>query len=114
MSRRRIAIAAVVALVAAVPLVVAAQRGGGIFRWGRQAYVYPNLPYDGRFNVVRIRYLGNRSWSADYPTMEQNLSTILKEVTALKVHTEGSNVYTLDDPELHKYPVAYLTEPGYW
>jgi hypothetical protein len=23
-------------------------------------------------------------------------------------------VHTLDDPELLKYPVAYLTEPGYW
>jgi hypothetical protein len=26
----------------------------------------------------------------------------------------GSNIHTFDDPELLKYPVAYLSEPGYW
>jgi len=26
----------------------------------------------------------------------------------------GSNVHTFDDPQLLKYPIAYLSEPGYW
>lgn len=109
MFRRRATLAAVLAVLVVLPL--AAQRGGG-FR--RRAYVLPNLPYDAKFNVVRIRYQGYGSWSADYPTMEENFSTILKELTTMAVHTDGSNVYTLDDPELLKFPVAYLTEPGYW
>ena len=46
--------------------------------------------------------------------MEQNLTEMLTELTALAPHTTGSNVHDLDDPELLKYPVAYLSEPGYW
>lgn len=64
--------------------------------------------------MVRIRYRSGGRWSADYPTMEQNLSAMLEALTAMPVHTDGSNVYFLDDPDLLKYPVAYLTEPGFW
>ena len=46
--------------------------------------------------------------------METNLSTILSEITELRPHDRGSNVHTFDDPELLSYPVAYLSEPGYW
>ena len=112
MNARRMIVALLVAVVGVVPLM--AQRGGGGFGFGRRTYLRPNLPYDGRFNVVRIRYLSGGSWSADYPTMEENFSTILKELTTMAVHTDGSNVHTLDDQELTKFPVAYLTEPGYW
>jgi len=27
---------------------------------------------------------------------------------------DGGNIYALDDPELTHYPVAYMTEPGFW
>lgn len=40
--------------------------------------------------------------------------TMMDEVTALKPHMRGSNIHTLDDPELLKYPIAYLSEPGGW
>jgi len=56
----------------------------------------------------------NNGWEFDYPTMERNLMTMISEVTALRPHVAGSNIHTLDDPELLKYPVAYLSEPGYW
>ena len=46
--------------------------------------------------------------------MERNLSTMLKELTSIDPHLGENNVHTLDDPELLKFPVAYLTEPGYW
>ena len=29
-------------------------------------------------------------------------------------HVDGSNVLTLDDPALFDYPIAYMSEPGYW
>src|SRR5262245_18754066 len=39
---------------------------------------------------------------------------MLKELTAIDPHLDATNVHTFDDPELLKFPVAYLTEPGYW
>jgi hypothetical protein len=106
---RRVVWLAVVLLLA-VPLVAWSQRG----RFGSRFGPYHNLPYDGGFTFARIRYARYNSWAADFPTMEQNLTQILDEITALRPHRDGTNVHTLDDPELLKYPVAYLTEPGYW
>ena len=79
-------------------------------------HVEPNVPYDGRFTFARIRYTvyGRSGWEFDYPAMERNLMSMMREVTALRPHVTASNIHTLDDPELLKYPVAYLSEPGYW
>ena len=81
-----------------------------------RTFVEPNVPYDGRFTFVRLRYTqGYRmAWSADYPAMERNFMAILGDVSVMRVHRNSSNVHVLDDPELGRYPVAYLTEPGYW
>jgi hypothetical protein len=46
--------------------------------------------------------------------MERNLTTILQSLTAIQPHTDETNVHTLDDPRLFEFPLAYLTEPGYW
>src|SRR5687767_1614031 len=99
-------------VVIALPLTVMAQRGG--FFWGGRSGLLPNVGYDGRFTVARVRYARNNSWSADYPTMEQHLSQMLENITAIDTHVEGSNVHFLDDPNLLKIPLSYLTEPGYW
>jgi hypothetical protein len=100
---------------AAIPIGLDAQRGRGrgmfdLFRGGQ----LPNVPYDGRFTVARIRYNAFPGWSYDYPDMERNLTMILRELTSIRPHVDGSNVLDLDDPELMKYPIAYLSEPGYW
>jgi hypothetical protein len=102
-------IALALVVMAAVPAVLFAQRGR--FGW---IQAYGNVAYDGRFSFVRIAYRSAGRWSADYPEMERNLTTMLKELTSLNPHLGASNVHTLEDPELHKFPVAYLTEPGYW
>jgi hypothetical protein len=85
-----------------------------------------NQAYNGRFTFVRIRYEPSRSgpgnyiwgldlkWNHDYPRAETHLMKILKETTTLDPNMAGGNVLALDDPELFKYPVAYLCEPGYW
>ena len=97
------------ALAAAITGSVLAQR-----RWGMT--MEPNARYDGRFTFARIRYTVYRrsGWEFDYPAMERNLMTMMQEVTALRPHRHESNIHTFDDPELLKYPVAYLSEPGYW
>ena len=72
------------------------------------------VPYDGRFTVVRLWYPNHPGWSFDYPDMERNLTLILKDLTSVPARPDGSNILRMDDPELMKYPVAYLSEPGYW
>lgn len=113
MIRRRLVWAIVAALVVGLPLVAAAQRGGGFGRFFGRG-VLPNAEYDGRFILARVRYLSGGSWAADYPDMERNLTEMIEELTSIPVNIEETNVYTLDDPDLLKYPVVYLTEPGYW
>ena len=81
-----------------------------------------NIPYDGRFTFVRVRYQpsaggywpGSRpSWIHGYPVAEQNLMKIMNEVSYLAPH-DDINTVTLDDPELFRYPIAYIIEVGWW
>ncbi len=53
-------------------------------------------------------------WAHDYPRAERNFLSIMKETTFVPALTDGSNVLTLDDPELFKFPIAYIVEVGYW
>ena len=48
----------------------------------------PNVPYDGRFTFVRIRYTvyGRSGWEFDYPAMERNLMAVTRELTTLDAH----------------------------
>ena len=90
-----------------------------------------NVEYDGRLVFVRVRFdtglggggggfsrargsRGEPPWAHDYPTADTHLMKILKELTVAEPRTDGSNVFTLDDPELFDYPIAYVSEPGYW
>jgi hypothetical protein len=82
-----------------------------------------DVDYDGRFTFVRLRWGSDRrfprggfgsAWDHDYPRAEQNLSMIMQELTALDIHTDASRVLMLDDPELFKYPIAFMWEPGFW
>jgi hypothetical protein len=83
------------------------------------------IRYDGRFTLVRLRWRADLessrgrlgveyAWSHDYPRAEQNLSAIVRELTYLDIHEEGNQILTLDDPDLFKYPIALMWEPGFW
>ena len=81
----------------------------------------PNQPYDGRLTFVRVRYkMGfnlrawEPPWAHDYPTADVHMMKILKELTFARPRLEGSHVMTLTDPELYSYPIAYMSEPGFW
>jgi hypothetical protein len=39
---------------------------------------------------------------------------IMNEVSFLGARLDAFNVLALDDPELCKYPIAYMTEAGWW
>ena len=83
-----------------------------------------NLPYDGRFAFARIRFepagggfgFGGRAdpkWNHDFPRADRNFARILTEVSSVHPRIDGV-VLGLDDPDLFKYPVIYLCEPGFW
>lgn len=108
-------------------------RGGGCRAYLPQQ-LPPNAPYDGRFTFVRIRFepggrgggergggrgwgrggWGTPGWAHDYPCAEVNFMSILDEITTVRLLRDGSSILTLDDPELFRYPVAYISEPGGW
>lgn len=96
------------------------ERGGGI------GELPPNPPYDGRYTFARIRYElsldgfgGGRfgrdlPWLHDYPRADRNFPQILGEISSIRTRPAQHVILTLTDPELFKYPVAYMVEPGFW
>ena len=90
--------------------------------------VADNLPYNGSFTFVRIRFSSGRNfadfggfgrgggapWSHDFPFADNNFVKILDEVTGLEPNLDGSNVIDASDGALMRYPVAYMSEPGRW
>lgn len=84
-----------------------------------------SIPYDGVFTFTRVRYgtsrrgwggrgWGRGAWAHDYPAADRNMQTMLNEFTAMRASTTGSNVFELDDPEIFRHPILYISEPGYW
>ncbi|MGI9629127.1 MAG: DUF4159 domain-containing protein [Longimicrobiales bacterium] len=86
--------------------------------------MFENVDYDGAFTFVRIQFQsggggfgggrGGAPWSHDFPYADNNFMKILDEVTFVRPHLDGTNVIPADSPELHRYPVAYMSEPGRW
>jgi len=120
--RRRGGIVAVAALaVFALAVAASAQRffpGEG----GHEPDVR-NIPYDGRFTFARARYTtapggwyyrGLPAWAHGYPNAEHNLMKIMNELSNFRPHIAEDNVYALDDPDLYRYPIVYMTEGGFW
>jgi hypothetical protein len=84
---------------------------------------YPNIPYDGRFTFVRLKYThgpggnwygGWPAWGHGYPLSERNLMRIMHEVSFINPHVDEINALTLDDPALFRYPLAYIIEVDWW
>ena len=76
----------------------------------------------GEFTFTRIQYgggmggfgRGGDAWAHDYPRADEHLSILLAEITTLVAGLDGTNVFRLDDEELFEYPIAYISEPGFW
>ena len=80
-----------------------------------------DLDYDGQITFVRLRWNSGfgrggfgAAWNHDLPRAEQHLSMIVRELSLVDMRTEGSKILMLDDPELFKYPIAFMWEPGFW
>ena len=78
-----------------------------------------NAQYDGKFVFVRMSYpevsrRGGPFWAHDYPEGEQHFMKILTAVSNVPAHVEETAIMDFDDPDMFKFPVIYLVEPGYW
>ncbi len=123
-------VAAALVMAVAASTLVETQRGRRGRGRGRQQGPAPsaarNVPYDGIFTFIRLEYPtgsfggggfgrgGGAPWAHDYPRAERNLVSILEEITLLRAYRGGSNILSLGDDEVFKYPLAYMSEPGFW
>ena len=106
MNRKTLRLATLLAL--AIPVCAWAQFGGF---WSS---VNPNVAYDDRWAFTRLRYRGSSTWNHDYPRADRHLAFIVSEISKARVHTDGSNVLDLNDPEIFRHPLVYMSEPGFW
>ena len=97
--KRRTKLAATIVLSLALMASLAAQRQRFMF-WDETSR---NVPYDGRFTFVRLRYTpapggywAGPSWVHGYPVAEESLLRIMKEITFLDMHVDDASVLTLD------------------
>jgi hypothetical protein len=135
-TRSGLLLSALVAVAATAVIASAQQRRGG----GPSAVPYcyqpsecPRTAYDGRFTFVRLYFDtrnsgrgfgsgrfggggGEPGWHHDRPEAEYNLSAIMRELSTLRTFDgiTGGNVFGLDDREVFRYPVIWVSEPGYW
>jgi hypothetical protein len=141
--RRAITTSLFASLMLAGAGVVMAQRPfggfGGFGGFGDRGYepTIQNPEYNGQFTFARIKYTsgvgpgygvggyyyrGIPAWAHGYVPdprrgsgrAETNLMKIMDDVTYLNGRVEESVVAGFDDPALFRYPVAYMTEPGFW
>ncbi len=115
MKRAGTFVAVAVAVIMAAIATPTAQRGGG--RYQQPGSYSGNVRYDGRFVFVRMSYpdWGRMPrWAHDHPRGESHFLKIWSELTIAPSHTEQSSVMSFADPELFKFPIAYMAEPGYW
>ena len=125
-TRRVLGILLLVSLAMAAAAVAQRRRdfgGGGPFGFRSRVPTFENTSYDGRFTFVRMNYEstpdgywygGQPAWAHGYPVAEKNLMLIMNEVSYLGAHEEAANTIRFDDPELFKYPIAYVIEPDWW
>ena len=78
------------------------------------------IPYNGKFTFTRIRYGsgfrrgGGSAWAHDYPNADRNISTIIEYLSTIPINVKGTNVFDLEDPEIFRHPIIYISEPGFW
>ena len=86
-----------------------------------------NAPYDGRFTFFRVRFEpsfggggfgrgrgSDKKWDHDTPRAERHFMKILEELTMLRPKMDCGAIFAFGEPESFKYPIAYVSEPGFW
>jgi hypothetical protein len=121
----------ILALIATVA--IAQRRGAGRQKKNAEGLpTYYEVPKDqadlsGKFIMARLRFdmgmyasywshLGDGGfpWSHDWPGAGRHLNKIISELSKLDIHLDVNEpIYGFTDPDLYKYPMAYLCEMGF-
>ena len=97
-----------------------AERPGTVQRSQERAALHD---FGGEFTFTRIRYgarggsgyrRNSSAWAHDYPRADAHIAKLLSYLTTIRPNLEFTNVFDLDDGRLHRYPIAYVSEPGFW
>ena len=56
----------------------------------------------------------DKKWDHDTPRAERHLMKILEEITMLRPKMDCGAIYAFGEAESFKYPIAYVSEPGFW
>ena len=133
--RRSLGVVLTALLVVGSAAGVLAQRRGW-FRSPVETPIDPAPQYDGRFMFARLKFTtgpggyyfqGIPAWAHGYADeyncargsngecirSETNLDQILKAVTNMDPHTDGTAVVDVSSSDLFRFPIVYATEPGY-
>jgi hypothetical protein len=114
-TRRLVPVLAILLVGATTALAQRGFRGGGGFFTPSYS---GNVKYDGKFVFVRMSYpwqgFRQPAWMHDYQDGEVHFMKILTGVSNVPAHVQETNILSFGDPEMFKYPVIYLCEPGYW
>ena len=107
--------------------IVFAQRSRNNFPGQPRLYEVPENQADlsGRFIYARIRFDtglgyggehigdGGQPWSHDYPEAGRHLMKIISELSKTDAQLDQNEpIFSFGDPQLFKYPLAYLCEVG--
>jgi hypothetical protein len=105
LTRRAIALVALAAALALVPLY--AQRFGRFFGFRQN-----DPPADSEFIFARWQINNAGGWWHDYPDAEEHINQIMKEATGLHVDHASYRIVPLSSKEIFDYPFGYISEPG--
>lgn len=94
-------------------LLVAALAEGQRQRFNAGAFFRKEAPQKD-FAIARWYSSGwyGDGWSHDYPTSEEHILQILKEVTLIDTDRLSYIIVDLSSPDIFKYPFAYVSHPG--
>lgn len=95
---------------------------------GEDVTAIDNAPYDGRFTFFRVRFepsyggggrgfgrgRTDKKWDHDTPRAERHFMKILEEITMLRPKMDCGAIYAFGEAGSFKYPIAYVSEPGFW
>jgi hypothetical protein len=76
-------------------------------------FVFTRIQY-GTQGLMSGRFRREPTWAHDFPRAELNFSKIMNELTFVRTFIDEGNIRTLDDAELPNFPIAYMSEPGFW
>lgn len=118
-SRSFVALTMLLAVATGAVTLWAQRSGGNAYAQGRNQSSYSgNVRYDGKFVFVRMSYATygrqGAQWAHDWPDGERNFMRLFSAISNVNAHVEETSIMAFSDPELFKFPVAYLVEPGFW